>query len=139
MVFKRKSRNNMNRTIFITAAFLGMLSVILGAYGAHGLKQIVSTDLVQTFETGVKYQMYHALMLLFLGSTTVLPYKIKRTIFALTILGIIFFSGSIYGLATNQFTAFDFKKIALITPIGGALLIASWVVLLVGFIKNKNQ
>jgi len=129
----------MNRTIFITAAFLGMLSVILGAYGAHGLKQLVSADLVQTFETGVKYQMYHALMLLFLGSTQVLPYKIKRTVFALTILGIIFFSGSIYGLVTNEYTAFDFKKIVLVTPLGGALLIASWTVLLVGFIKNKNQ
>ena len=135
----RNQEINMNRTIFITAAFLGMLSVILGAYGAHGLKQIISTDLVQTFETGVKYQMYHAIMLLFLGSTAVLPYKIKRTVFALTVLGIILFSGSIYGLATNEFTAFDFKKIALMTPIGGTLLIASWTMLLVGFIKNKNQ
>ena len=129
----------MNRTIFITAALLGMLSVILGAYAAHGLKELVSTDLAQSFETGVKYQMYHALMLLFLGSTSVLPYKIKRAIFGLTILGVIFFSGSIYGLVTNEYTTFDFKKIAFITPIGGALLIASWTVLLISFIKNKNQ
>lgn len=129
----------MNRTILITGAILGMLSVVLGAYGAHGLKQLVSMDLVQTFETGVKYQMYHALLLLFLGGISAIPYKIKRAVFALTLIGVIFFSGSIYGLVTNEYTAIDFKKIALITPIGGAFLIAAWTVLLIGFFRIKKQ
>ncbi|HRV56219.1 MAG: DUF423 domain-containing protein [Flavobacteriaceae bacterium] len=129
----------MNRTILITGAILGMLSVILGAYGAHGLKQLVSMELVQTFETGVKYQMYHALLLLFLGTVSVVPYKLKRAVFALTLIGVIFFSGSIYGLVTNEYTAFDFKKIALITPVGGTFLIAAWGVLLVAFLRTNKQ
>ncbi|HPF97334.1 MAG TPA: DUF423 domain-containing protein [Mangrovimonas sp.] len=129
----------MNRTILITGAILGMLSVILGAYGAHGLKQLVSMELVQTFETGVKYQMYHALLLLFLGTVSVVPYKLKRAVFALTLIGVIFFSGSIYGLVTNEYTAFDFKKIALITPVGGTFLIAAWGVLLIAFLRTNKQ
>lgn len=129
----------MNRTILITGAILGMLSVILGAYDAHGLKQLVSMELVQTFETGVKYQMYHALLLLFLGTVSVVPYKLKRAVFALTLIGVIFFSGSIYGLVTNEYTAFDFKKIALITPVGGTFLIAAWAVLLIAFLRTNKQ
>ena len=65
--------------------------------------------------------------------------KTKSTIFYLVLVGVIFFSGSIYGLATNDLTGFNFKKIALITPIGGALLIASWAILLINFLKLKKN
>lgn len=129
----------MNRKILITASILGLLSIVLGAFGAHGLKQVVSTESVATFETGVKYQMYHALLLLFVGMTTTLSIQKKRSIFILVLLGIIFFSGSIYGLSTNELTSFDFKSIALITPIGGTLLIIGWGLMLLGFIKNKDE
>ena len=129
----------MNRKILITASILGLLSIVLGAFGAHGLKQMVSGESLVTFETGVKYQMYHALMLLFLGINKTLSIQKKRSIFILVILGVFFFSGSIYGLSTNELTSFDFKKIALITPIGGLLLIAAWLVMLTGFIKNKVE
>lgn len=129
----------MNRKILITASILGLLSIVLGAFGAHGLKQVVSTESVATFETGVKYQMYHALLLLFVGMTTTLSIQKKRSIFILVLLGIIFFSGSIYGLSTNELTSFDFKSIALITPIGGTLLIIAWGLMLLGFIKNKDE
>lgn len=127
----------MNKSILITATILGVLSVILGAFAAHGLKKLISPEALSTFETGVKYQMYHALFLLFVGSTTYISSGYKSAIFYLVIVGVVFFSGSIYGLATNSLSSFDFKKIAFITPIGGLLLILSWMVLLLNFIKFK--
>lgn len=129
----------MNKSILITATILGVLSVVLGAFAAHGLKKLISPDALASFETGVKYQMYHALFLLFVGSTTYVSNGFKSAIFYLILLGIIFFSGSIYGLATNNLSSFDFKKIAFITPIGGLLLIIAWVTLLVNFIKLKLE
>ena len=127
----------MNKKILITASVLGMLSVIFGAFGAHGLKALISGESLQSFETGVRYQMYHALLLLFIGIASFVSTKNKKIIFYLILIGIIFFSGSIYGLATNELTSFDFKTIALITPLGGLLLILSWVVLLISVIKSK--
>lgn len=129
----------MNRKILITASILGLLSVVLGAFGAHGLKQLVSAESLVTFETGVKYQMYHAIMLLFVGMNTNLSVQIKRSILILVLVGILFFSGSIYGLSTNELSSFDFKKIALITPVGGILLISAWLVMIIGFLKNKAE
>jgi len=128
----------MNKKIVITAGVFGLLSVVLGAFGAHGLKSIISIESLQSFETGVRYQMYHALLLLIVGSNSNLTAKIKNTIFYLILIGIVLFSGSIYGLATNELTSFDFKSMAFITPVGGLLLILSWLVLLLGFIKTKN-
>lgn len=127
----------MNKTILISAVVLGVTSVILGAFAAHGLKKLVTPDAITSFETGVKYQMYHALFLLFVGTSTYISSGYKNVIFYLVLVGVIFFSGSIYLLATNVLTAFDFKKIAFITPVGGLLLIVSWLVLLVNFIKFK--
>lgn len=129
----------MNKRILILAAILGLTSVIIGAFGAHGLKQVLNADQLQTFEVGVRYQMYHALFLLFIGLTDKITVKAKSAIFYLILVGVIFFSGSIYGLATNDLTGFDFKKIAFITPIGGSLLIASWIIILLNFFKLKEN
>ncbi len=128
----------MNKGILIAGAVLGALAVILGAFGAHGLKNLVDPESVKTFETGVKYQMYHALLLLFVGGNTFISNSTKITIMYLVIAGIILFSGSIYGLSTNSLTSFDFRKIGFITPIGGALLIASWCVLIYKFFQLRN-
>lgn len=128
----------MNKGILITGAILGALAVILGAFGAHGLKNLVEPEAVKTFETGVKYQMYHALLLLFVGGNTLLSTSTKNTIMYLVIAGVILFSGSIYGLSTNNLTSFDFRKIGFITPIGGALLIAAWGVLIYKFVQLRN-
>lgn len=127
----------MDKKIFSTAAFFGMTAIILGAFGAHALKKVLTLDQLATFETGVKYQMYHALFLLFLGLNNHLTSKTKKTILIFTILGIIFFSGSIYLLATNALTSFDFKVIGFITPIGGLLLIVAWSILMIQFLKKK--
>ncbi|WP_304142796.1 DUF423 domain-containing protein [Mesoflavibacter zeaxanthinifaciens] len=129
----------MNKRIFILATVLGLTSVIIGAFGAHGLKEVLNTEQLQTFEVGVRYQMYHALFLLFIGLIGKISEKTKSTIFYLVFVGVIFFSGSIYGLATNNLTGFDFSKIALITPIGGTLLIAAWAILLISFLKYKEN
>ena len=129
----------MNKRILILATVLGLTSVIIGAFGAHGLKEVLNTEQLQTFEVGVRYQMYHALFLLFIGLIDKISEKTKSIIFYLVFVGVIFFSGSIYGLATNDLTGFDFSKIALITPIGGALLIASWAILLINFLKYKDN
>lgn len=119
----------MNRTIFITGIIFGVLAVILGAFGAHGLENLVDAEAIQTFETGVKYQMYHALFLLFLGSTTRIQEESKKLVYYLIVFGILFFSFSIYFLATNNLTDFDFKIIGFVTPIGGLLLILGWLLL----------
>lgn len=127
----------MNNKIISTAAFFGMTSIVLGAFGAHALKQVLTADQLITFETGVKYQMYHALFLLFLGLDTHLTTKVKKTILVLTILGVILFSGSIYLLATDSLNTFNFKAIGFVTPIGGLFLISAWSILMAQFLKKK--
>lgn len=129
----------MSKKVISTATLLGMIAIILGAFGAHALKKVLSTEELVTFETGVRYQMYHALFLLFIGISTSLSEKSQKIIYYLTVSGVFLFSGSIYFLATNSLTSFDFKKIGFITPIGGVLLISAWVVLLFDFLKKNKK
>lgn len=129
--------NYMNKKLLITGAVFGIIGIILGAFAAHGLKELISEASLQSFETGVRYQMYHAFLLLILGSVPVIPEKAKKTIYILLVVGVLFFSGSIYGLATNALTSVDFTKIALVTPLGGLLLIMVWVIMLINFLKLK--
>lgn len=129
----------MNKQLLITASILGLIGIILGAFAAHGLKLLISTEAQQTFETGVRYQMYHAFFLMFLSLSNQLNLKTKKTLFYLVLVGVLLFSGSIYGLATNPLTVFDFKSIGFITPIGGLLLIISWLILLINFWKMKGD
>lgn len=129
----------MNKLILVTASIFGMLAIVLGAFASHGLKGLISTESIQTFETGVRYQMYHAIVLLFIGMTSVFSVKTKQLLFYLTVVGILFFSGSIYGLSTNELSGFDFKRVGIITPIGGLLLIISWGIMLIKFLKLKTD
>ena len=129
----------MKRKLIITAAILGIIAIILGAFGAHALKKVLSIEQLVTFETGVRYQMYHALFLLFIGLMDNVTEKTKKTICFLVVFGVILFSGSIYLLATNDLTAFDFKSIGFLTPIGGLLLIMAWGVLLASSLNKKAQ
>lgn len=128
----------MDKRIISTGAIFGMLAIILGAFGAHALKKVLSIEELSTFETGVKYQMYHALFLLFIGMNDKIVQKTKKTIYYLVVFGVIFFSGSIYLLATNNITSFDFKIIGFVTPLGGLLLISAWAVLMLNFINKKS-
>ena len=128
----------MNKKVISTAAILGAIAIILGAFGAHALKKVLDVDQLVTFETGVKYQMYHALFLLFVGTSELVSQKAKKGILYLVAVGVLFFSGSIYLLATNDLTSFDFKVIGFITPIGGFLLILAWIWLFFDFFNKKS-
>ncbi|MBZ4041533.1 DUF423 domain-containing protein [Flavobacterium hibisci] len=128
----------MERKIIITAAIFGMLSIILGAFGAHALKTILTPEQLTSFETGVRYQMYHAFFLFFVASRTELTLKTLRVIYNLVLAGVLLFSGSIFLLTTKNVTTIDFKIIGFVTPIGGFLLIFAWLVLLVTFFRKKS-
>lgn len=127
----------MNKTILSTALALGALTIVLGAFGAHGLKSMVTADKVASYTTGVTYQMYHTLFLLFIGTTSVLSIKAKKRIFVLTLIGVVLFSFSIYLLSTASITGIDISSIAFVTPIGGVFLIAAWVMAAIKVIGQK--
>ena len=129
----------MERKIILTGAFLGVLAIILGAFGAHALKAVLSAEQLTSFETGVRYQMYHAFFLFFVATRKELSLKALKVIYNLVVAGVLFFSGSIYLLTTKNVTSVDFKIIGFVTPIGGLLLIFAWIVLFVTFFKKKSQ
>ncbi|MFT3794942.1 DUF423 domain-containing protein [Flavobacterium sp.] len=128
----------MERKMTATAAILGLLAIILGAFGAHALKKVLEPEQLVAFETGVKYQMYHALFLLLVGWNGLVSEKAKKTIYGLTVVGVVFFSGSIYLLSTKNLSGIDFKSIGIITPIGGLLLIVAWFWLFIDLIRKKS-
>lgn len=128
----------MNKKSIATGALLGAIAIILGAFGAHALKKVLTVDELATFETAVKYQMYHALFLLFLGLSSTISEKAKKAIYYLVLIGVILFSGSIYLLATDSLNDFNFKIIGFVTPIGGLLLITGWIWLFIDFLKKKS-
>jgi len=126
----------MDRKIITTAAFLGMTAIILGAFGAHALKKVLDTLELNTFETGVKYQMYNALFLLFVGASNFVSNKVKKVIFYTTVSGVFMFSVSLYFLAINRLLPFDFRSFGFITPIGGLLILVGWFWLFVNFYRK---
>ncbi|KAF2339824.1 DUF423 domain-containing protein [Flavobacterium tistrianum] len=128
----------MKRRIILTGAFIGMLAIILGAFGAHLLKKYLSVDQLNTFEVGVRYQMYHALFLLFLSTQKDIAEKTLKTIYNLVVAGVLLFSGSIYLLATKDYTLFESKIIVFATPLGGFLLIIAWMLLFFTILKRKS-
>jgi len=127
----------MNKKIIVTAALFGILAVILGAFGAHGLKSLISTSDFENWKTAVSYHFYHTLALLFLS--TMVRYRdrfIEFAYYAFTI-GILLFSGSLYLLSTRAVTGLEAGILGPITPIGGLMFILGWVFLLLAAIKNK--
>ncbi len=116
----------MHKKLLGLGLILGGISIVLGAFASHGLENLISKDAIETFETGVRYQMYQALFLIGISFYKSLESQQIRVIFWLNLIGIICFSGSIYGLATNELSSFNFKTIALVTPLGGLMLITVW-------------
>lgn len=129
----------MGRRFYVAGFLFGLIGVIMGAFAAHGLKPVLTPESLDSFETGVKFQMYHALLFILLGSMKPLSHRLSNWVFLLLLGGILLFSGSIYLLATNSLTSFDFTAIALITPLGGSLLIGCWILLLISFLKLKKK
>ena len=127
----------MDKKIISTAALFGMIAIILGAFGAHKLKEVLTLEQLNTFETGVKYQMYNALFLLFLGTSKDIVNKAKKVIFYAIISGVFLFSVSLYFLAINRLLPFDFRPFGFVTPIGGLLLLVGWFWLFINFYRKK--
>lgn len=127
----------MNKKIVLTGLIFGIFAIILGAFGAHGLKQFLTTEQLSSFETGVKYLMFHALFLLFLASTNFILENDKKPVYYFTLFGTLFFSGSIFLLTTKGVTGIDFKFLGPITPIGGLLLIIAWFWLFIKILNKK--
>jgi uncharacterized membrane protein YgdD (TMEM256/DUF423 family) len=117
----------------IVAALYGGLAIILGAFGAHALKKIFTPEQIASFETGVKYQMYHAIVLLIIGTQLPLVNSLEIVMVWLFIIGTLLFSFSIYGLCISSAKGNKIKILGPITPLGGLLLVAGWVCLLIYF------
>lgn len=118
-----------------------MLAVILGAFGAHGLKSYIMPDQLQTFETGVRYQMYHGFALLAVGIVyRSFPFKQLRIATILFIAGILLFSGSIYLMTALKVAGeVGIRQLGMVTPIGGLCFVAGWILFVFGIVMNKEQ
>lgn len=122
--------------IFITTgAVFGALGIIIGAFGAHALKKIFSEEHLKNFETGVKYQMYHALLLVIIGFNTQHITSYENLLFYSLTFGILLFSFSIYGLCISIALNKNLKILGPITPIGGLLLLLGWILLILNSIN----
>lgn len=127
----------MKQLVLITGAVYAMLSVILGAFGAHTFKKILSDEKLISFETGVRYMMYHAIALLILGFALNFASSIERWSAICLIVGVSLFSISIYFLSFSEYWGVNLRFLGPITPLGGLFMIAGWLLLILFFIKNK--
>lgn len=133
MLIKLNFKNDfMCKQILMTASILLALAVAIGAFGAHGLKAHLSSEMLQTYKTGVEYHFYHALGLLLIGVLSIsYPSSLLNWSAILLVIGIVLFSGSLYVLAIT-----GIKWIGAITPLGGLSFIAGWIFLLVAVWKK---
>ena len=124
----------MTQLALIFGSLFGFTAVIFGAFGAHLLKKKLTTDQLQSFEIGVKYQMYHAIVLLVLGFNLDTDTSIDNYIIYTFIIGIVLFSFSIYGLVVLSSKNKKTKYLGPITPLGGLFLALGWLLLLYKFL-----
>jgi uncharacterized membrane protein YgdD (TMEM256/DUF423 family) len=127
----------MKNKLVLWGGILGMTAIIFGAFGAHALKNIITTQYLQVFETAVRYQMYHALLLLFVANYPALLPKAKQNISNCVIIGVLLFSGSLYLLTLNSIWHYNIRVIGILTPIGGLFLITSWFLLIYYHFKSQ--
>ena len=123
----------MNEIALLFAAFFGATAIILGAFGAHLLKKKLSIEQLKSFETGVKHQIYHAIVLLVLGFQLKEDTAINKYIFLAFIIGTVLFSFSIYGLVLSSARNKKMRFLGPITPFGGLFLAIGWGLLLYTF------
>lgn len=123
----------MHKRILITAATLCGLAVALGAFGAHALKPILELNhSTGTYETAVKYHMFHALAILGIGIIMAhKPHQLLKSVSHLLLAGTVFFSGSLYIYSINKI-----PFLPIVTPLGGVLFLCGWILLIYHFIKN---
>ncbi len=129
----------MKNKLVVWASIFGLTAVILGAFGAHSLKNIVSANMLSTWQTGIQYQFYHTFALLLLSALSdIKPKYIKLSYYGFVI-GIVLFSGSLYLLALKDFFGAPWLKyLGPVTPIGGLFFILGWMGILFGAIKSDK-
>lgn len=129
----------MYKKALVAGSVFAALAVILGAFGAHALKQVLEPDQLQTFETGVKYQFYHSFALLATGIIYAsFPFKQVKLASTFFITGILLFSGSLYALTLLKMNGqVGLGGVGIITPIGGLFFIAGWLLLTMGILKKN--
>lgn len=128
----------MQKIYLVIVIILAGLAVGMGAFGAHGLKKVASAEDVATYQTGVQYQMYHALALIFVGVLSDRIYNGYVTYAGvLFTAGVVFFSGSLYFIVSlHAMNKAIPKAIGILTPIGGLMFIAGWICMLIGVLKK---
>ncbi|PHQ57717.1 MAG: hypothetical protein COC16_00230 [Lutibacter sp.] len=122
----------MNKNLVITS-IIGALTIVLGAFGAHALQDTLSSSELKSFETAVRYQMYHVILLLLINMYPKFKNRTKNNLSYLFFLGMLFFSGSIYAITFGM----NAKSIWFVTPLGGLFFILGWIYLAIIFIKKK--
>ncbi|QQL50619.1 DUF423 domain-containing protein [Mucilaginibacter ginkgonis] len=128
----------MSKSAIITGALLGAIAVITGAFGAHGLKAILTTTQLETWHTAVQYHFYHVFAILFLSTFKNKESKLIFASYWLFLLGIVFFCGSLYLLSCIQVLGWPWLRImGPITPVGGLLFIAGWITLAIAAVKER--
>ncbi len=128
----------MNKQIILTAAFFGMVAVILGAFGAHGLEGKVSNSQLETWGTANRYHFYHTLALLFLSTFSRAKSQSIRLSFIAFTVGIFLFSGSLYLLSTRELIGItQINILGPITPIGGLFFIIGWIGLFSAALRHR--
>jgi len=128
----------MNYKFLSAGVSFAAVSVVLGAFGAHQLKEIVEAKDLVTWETGCRYQMYHALALILISMISAEHKNLKRAVFFFS-MGIFLFSGSLYFIALKDVLSMNLKFIGPLTPIGGLFFVAGWVSLLLFSISNVEK
>ena len=123
------------RKYVLTGGNFALLALVLGAFATHALKAHFSAEVLQSFQTGIRYMMYHGLALIVFSK---IPWAKNPIIYRLFFWGIILFSGSILILCLGKLTPFDFSWLGPVTPIGGGLLIMGWALLIWKTYQNKN-
>ncbi len=127
----------MKQLVLVIGAIYGATSVILGAFGAHAFKKILPVEKLVSFETGVQYQMYHALLLIIIGAFLQFQTGLEKGAAWSIIVGSFLFSVSIYFLSFADHWGINLKFLGPITPLGGLFMIIGWFLLIYNFIKMK--
>lgn len=129
----------MYKQALTAGALLASLGVILGAFGAHSLKAIVTPERLLVFETGVRYQVYHSIALLLTGIIYMqYPVKQLRLAYIFFLIGIALFSGSLYAIVLTGIGGAGIGPLGVLTPIGGVFFILGWVWLAMGVMKKAQ-
>ena len=128
----------MKRIVLFSGAIYGSLSVIMGALGAHALKKVLTLEKLQSFEIGVKYQMYHAIVLLAVGFFFSFSSRVEQLMGWSFIVGVFLFSVSIYLLSLASVWQVNLSFLWPVTPLGGLIMIIGWILLLLSIVKIEK-